>query len=1006
MKIGILHLTDIHFTEKTDLQERIHPFCQALIKEYRGLERLYFIISGDVANMGKKEEYDKAHKFLSVVKQLLCGECKTLQIRYIFVPGNHDCNFQHDSQLRRNVINTISYQSLGTDNSVSDVCLGVQKNFWEFYGLYNPLPEDKLMYQVKDVVGSRSIAFHCINTAWMSQIEEKVGGLFFPVARYGKKVPLVKGINIGVWHHPYNWFNPNTNENNKKEFERFTEQIASTHFFGHEHEHAFYTSENKSSGETINLLSGELFNDDKKKSLSGFQTVILDIVSNRGELRKYQWKDGIYSNTLNKEIDLDREVQKPFKVKEEYIQELEKIRIPLTIDNNKAVKLSDIFVYPDLEAANNEMDTFESYVGSHRLLEPGTKNCVIDGDSQIGKTSLLSMLYLDYLENDCYPVLLAGRDFKEPNLDKIVRKAFKTQYMGRDYDYELYQQLGPSKKVLLIDDYQDCKFNPTTTRAIFDEASLKFGKVIVVLDAANSIVPSMKAEFHDVTYYSIKPLGYKKRNDLIERYQLLKEDPYTINEQKFIDGVKTSFDNVQAILGDKLIPSYPVFILSILQALEYKPLKQNETSFGYCYQTLIHYSLHKAGVANEDIDTYFNILTELAYHYIDKETDTIRTSEMLTFYQGYEANFICPSYDVLLRTLKKSKIIIEEAGVYSFGYNYILYYLSAKKIADLLHTREGKEMINKLFEKLYEERNANILVFVTHHSKDITFIEQSLLNSMMVLEKIAPITMEKNDPFYNATKEFAEELKNDILEANRNPKDERKRVLEIQDQRHANLQKVRSTIPEEDLDMYRKMSLPFQQSFRSIEIVGQIIRNRKGSLPKPQLLDMIGELYTTGFRTIGYISNMLVNAKEGILEYINAETGGSEDGIYIEKRIERFVQMTSFEACLSVFSKLMHSMGNRDLKQLYVEVARKMGTPAAKLVSFSINSYYGTISPEELKALADELKGNIVALRILRARVTSYVYHRNPDYKTKQKFASYLHMTLRPGIPMKALQHT
>ena len=40
--------------------------------------------------------------------------------------------------------------------------------------------------------------------------------------------------------------------------------------------------------------------------------------------------------------------------------------------------------------------------------------------------------------------------------------------------------------------------------------------------------------------------------------------------------------------------------------------------------------------------------------------------------------------------IKKAKILVTEMEEYKFGYNYLLYYLSAKKISDLLHTEIGK----------------------------------------------------------------------------------------------------------------------------------------------------------------------------------------------------------------------------------------------------------------------------------------------------------------------------
>jgi hypothetical protein len=102
------------------------------------------------------------------------------------------------------------------------------------------------------------------------------------------------------------------------------------------------------------------------------------------------------------------------------------------------------------------------------------------------------------------------------------------------------------------------------------------------------------------------------------------------------------------------------------------------------------------------------------------------------------------------------------------------------------------------------------------------------------------------------------------------------------------------------------------------------------------------------------------------------------------------------KACISVFSKFIQSLGVRELNEIYKEVAKEIDTPAAKIVSFSINSYYGKIDMKELETLAKEFESNPVAMQILKARVKAYVYNNYIDYKNKQRIAAYLQMKVSP----------
>ena len=86
---------------------------------------------------------------------------------------------------------------------------------------------------------------------------------------------------------------------------------------------------------------------------------------------------------------------------------------------------------------------------------------------------------------------------------------------------------------------------------------------------------------------------------------------------------------------------------------------------------------------------------------------------------------------------------------------------------------------------------------------------------------------------------------------------------------------------------------------------------------------------------------------------------------------------------------------------MYLDVAKTMDTPAAKIVSFSINSYYGKIHMPELEQLSKEFKGNFVALQILRARVSAYIYNNYVDYRDKQKIAACLNLIISPALGRK-----
>ncbi len=998
MNIGILHLTDIHFSETTNLGGKTLALANVLSNDLYDVEKIFIVISGDIANTGARNEYSKAKLFIAALEKIFLDKHPNKSIRYVMVPGNHDCDFSLDSDLRKTVISNINYDTLGSDNSVMDLCLGVQKDFWGFFGFYNALPSNKLSYIIKDKVGEFNIDFHCFNTAWMSTKKEMPGHLFFPVKKTIRKTDQKEtknNISIGVWHHPINWFTPNTKENNKKEFQNLIEATAPIHLFGHEHENEYYHNSNKITNEETRLFAGKVFNDNGVSKLSGFQILKIDLSNLQSKIKAYSWVDEHFSFLYEDIFSINKEKRKYFNIAIDFAKDLDDIKIPRLFDK-KDIKLSDIFVFQDMESNRTaNVDSLETHIDSSRLLESDIRYCVLDGESQVGKSALLSIYFLKFYGAGLCPIFLKGEDIKDLQLEKSLKRAFSKQYENGVKEYDRYMQSDINERVLLIDDYNYTSLNSSSTKLLLEEARAKFGKVIITADSTSTLLQNMQSELPEWRFFSLKPLGYRKRNDLIEGFHYAKENPLTIDEENIIQVINSSFDNVQAILGNKLMPSFPVFILSILQALEYKPSQLLETSFGYCYQTLIHYSLNSAGVSHDNIDTYFNFLTELAYYYVSGSLDFTSKDDLEAFYLKYKQDYNVPSYDILYKNLIKSKIIAAKDGAIKFGYKYILYYLSAKKISDIIHKEEGKKIVNSLFEDVHNEQNANILVFITHHSKDISFIEDSLINSMIVLDNMEPITLEKKDKFYSVIQGLAEQVKSNVLEINKNPREERKKFLKLEDENEREMETVDKN--EEVNSETEALFVPFQKSLRFIDIIGQIIRNRKGSLTKSQLHEMTKEIYTTAFRTVSFVSDILNSTKDQIIATIVDESEENESGVKISERISVMVQMTCLQACLSIFNKLTFSVGNRDLREMYKNVADDINTPAAKLVSFGINSYYGNISIDEMIKLNNEFKGNAVAINLLRARVKSYVYNKKIDFKTKQQIASALGMHVTPN---------
>ncbi len=1001
MKLGILHFTDSHIKSATDwILSEFSSLVASVKTIYEECDRIYIVFTGDVVYSGSEEEYILASKFLNSIRSLLKTLYKDkVYEQIIFTPGNHDCNFNMDRQARKNAIKNMNYDYIGDDNSVIEQCLIVQEPFWNFESSINGQETKPCIYkEYIDDIQKEVVIFHSFNTAWMSSINENVGSLFYPIKNIEETINTKATINISVFHHHSSWLNPNTEENNKHEFSELINSFSDVVIYGHEHERQGMIHTDLNTHKECYIFAGEALQmNQAKKVHSGFQVFIINTENRIGFNYPFHWNGTIYSQQEEQKFSL-KEIghnNLDFHSNQAFLSSLNDMKLPLFFNDDKKIKLKDIFIYPDIEKTNDlKKELYENYVDSSIFIGSSNyKVVLLEGENQSGKSSLINMMYLDSILHQKFPLLINGKCFKKMEIDKPLEKAFIEQYENKSF--EEYSQYSNECKILFIDNLNSAELNNKSILELLKKLENRFSRIIITTSSIYNIISVLESTTKDVFCGKILPLGHKKRNKLIENYHRLNEEnPYSITEQIFLEKTKDSYEQVQTFLGDKLIPSYPIFVLSILQSMNLvKPNNYEQTSYGYCYQSLIHFALAaKAKIKNEDIDTYINYLSELAFSLFDKKKKSLSDIEFQEFHKNYSANYIAPSFtEVRDKLLGSGLLVYDEDEWFHFGYNYIFYFLVAQKIATILTEEKGRKIIQYLCKNIQVDKYANILIFVAHHSKDSFLIDETILASMIPFDDIEPITLERNGSFNELIKDIIQEFKDDIIRSNTDPIQEREKSLESRDKLEL---QMKDNTYEEDYQNMPSEIISFYQAVRSLEIVGQIIKNRKGSISKQKLHEMIKELYLTAFRTIGFLGKIVKSTKEELTISIQSKVEKADSKSEIAERINLFFQLMSFNFCLGIFSKVINSVGNRDLKPIFDDVANELNTPAAKLISFSIKTCYGKLSIPELKLLYKEFENNPVALRILKARVKSYLYNNYVKYDERQRIASTLKMSL------------
>ncbi len=101
MRIAVVQLSDIHFQVHSNvLISRLEKIIAAIQPTLQQVQAVAFAVTGDVAYSGNSQEYEIALEFFTKLKETVRETYPDIEVVFVFIPGNHDCNFESDGEVR------------------------------------------------------------------------------------------------------------------------------------------------------------------------------------------------------------------------------------------------------------------------------------------------------------------------------------------------------------------------------------------------------------------------------------------------------------------------------------------------------------------------------------------------------------------------------------------------------------------------------------------------------------------------------------------------------------------------------------------------------------------------------------------------------------------------------------------------------------------------------------------------------------------------------------------
>lgn len=1020
MKLKLIQFSDIHFKEEGNtILEKKDQLINAIRNEVSVEDETILIVTGDSAFSGKKNEFDTSFDFYnSIIKEI--REYNNSEIKLLVLPGNHDCqDLTKNDPIRKTLINTVQNSREKIELEFVKNITQNLNNYFNFESLCNEswhnIYDTELLKVYRLDKNEKSTIFYCYNTAFQSILNEVPGKMIFPLELIDKKIFQQKAdLKISCLHHPLHWLNPENNRSLKSHIQ----QTSDFYLTGHEH----IESKSKITDLEDNItykIEGDVLQDSYNENESGFNLINIDLEKTRFQIKNYKWQGERY-NLSQKNTNWNSfergapKINNPFQIRDDFKDSLNEIGANFSHPNVAEVKLSDIYVYPNLELLNqserNDEDSSTLTINAESIINRFKKDIrfIFSGSENIGKTSLLKTCYSKLHLQGFVPLLIEGHEIKSTSIEdltKLFLKTFFEQYNSTSQ--EDFEQLDKNKLVIIIDDFNRTKINLKYKARLLQNLNSNFSNLIISGNELMSLEDIIIDENIEADLYSsfslfeIKEFGYQLKSKLINKWNILGIE-HAISEEDRIRKLHYSENVINTVTGINFVPSYPFFILTILQSIELgNPTDLSASTFGHYYQFLIQKSFTNVLSSQREITEYENYLSELSFYLYENSLREFDISEFERFDKQYRKSYtITHSLDKITQNLINSKILENIGGVFEYKYSYVHYFFISNYLANHINEDRIRVIITLLTDKLYKSEYSNILLFLTHHSKDEFLLNELLSKAKSIFNELAPCKLQDDIKSINELGSKIPEL----VFKSRSYDEYREEENILKDSQTK--PELIEALPEngkiesdDELNIVAKLNT----AFKSIEIIGQILKNNYGKIENNKIESLIEETILLGLRTLNVFFSIIEDNSEFVINQVNSiiteleKTRGKK--VDNPKKIESLSKNTLFGLCnqisYSFIKKISDSIGTEYLNDILEKVYLNQDFNSVKLVKLAIKlDHYRGFPDSYIKRLKNELTGSHLSTQIMKRLVVNHLYLYPTNHIQKSKILTFLNIPI------------
>lgn len=994
--LAVLHLSDIHWDARNErtLTKRLPKIVAAVERSNAGCAMVVIAISGDIANTGDEREYGLAHAFLTNLSATLKERLAGIPVHFVLVPGNHDCSLGGTQEIRNTLIGRLLLEPRQRPSpEVIAFCTEPQSPFFSFMSLLEDRPtlggDHRLVYTRTFSINNHHVTFRLCNTAWMSTIREKYGQLLYPTPPVSPE-PDSADLVVTMYHHPSHWLEPE----NGHAFRTWVEGNSDVILTGHEHRSGQLQKHTIVGGLNEYFEGGALHPHDIGGS--DFRIILIDFDQRLRKLLSFTLSEGTYSRSGSTEwlpFVRGSQMKRGADFSDAFARRIDDPGAEFTHPAKGTLRLRDLFVFPRVREFKIAKQPRPPIPGRQIIdqLDTGT-HVLISGEETSGKTAFALTACRLLHDRGKLPVLLDGESLRSLNVDNItsvVVSALTSQYSERGSNE--WFEAPKDRRVVVLDDLHRSPLSRADRDEAIGQLRRMAGSVAIftsdVLRIEDLSSSDTRATVGLLSRFELLPFGHELRHELATHWHALgrEDDP----EQTARRTLRTE-QMFNIVIGKDIVPSYPIFLLILVQQEEAMTSPDNAGSatgsYGYLYEFLITRAIASAKDADElGLDTGYKYLAELAYHLFSSGARSLSQDELGRFHNSYCVDYSLTidaksTWDFFLRT----GMLRLEDHRWQFKYRYGFFYFVARSLRD--DSTRFDRHLPTLLEHIFRDDDANIIIFLAHLTRD-----QRLVGS--ILDKARTIFAD-SPQFDLASVPFLDTLGSrpsvPLMLAPGPVTEHRRNTLRERDVHERELEE-RAQDPDDLVDVLR-----INVAMKTLTILGQILKSFPGSIKGDVKLAIAHECYALGLRTLHVIVTLIgsnLESIKGFLSRMFRERGFDEAEAKdrMDGAIYWIVEATAF----SILRKTAESVGLHRLSKTYDDVLAQHADFSISMVDIAVRlEYLGSFPENEISTLAHRTSKSPFPRGLLKLLVRHHFYLHESSLRLRQRVCKQLEIAM------------